>query len=179
MADGARALASAGLPTPGADRLERQLRRRAEQWQAATPEQRAAWTARQQLRQDVRRAMLSTPEGREELARQEQRQRWRVRRGPGMPLTPEQRAERQAMMQDWRARRQAGLPPTAEEQASRQAWRAQRQSGRPPLTEEQRAFRQEQFRRWREARRRRGPTIDGQANLYPPAATEGPLASRR
>src|SRR5204862_3289238 len=70
-----------GLPTPGADRLERQLRRRAEMWQAASPEQRAAWAAREQLRRDLRGAMLSTPEGREELARQEQRQRWRPRRG--------------------------------------------------------------------------------------------------
>jgi hypothetical protein len=168
-----------GLPTPGADRLERQLRRRAERWQAATPEQRAAWTVRQQFRQDVRRAMLSTPEGREELARQEQRQRWRTRRGPGMPLTPEQRAERQAIMQDWRVRRLAGLPPTPEERAARQAWRAQRQTVRPPLTEEQRAFRQEQFRRWREARRARWLTMDGRMDADPPVGTEGSAGSGR
>lgn len=168
-----------GLPTPGADRLEGQLRRRAELWQAATPEQRAAWAARQQLRQDLHRAMLSTPEGREELARQEQRQRWQARRGMGMPMTPEQQAERRAMMQDWRARRQAGLPPTPEEQAARQAWRLQRQAGRPPLTEEQRAFRQEQFRRWREARRARWQEMNGQSAANGPAGTEGPATPAR
>jgi hypothetical protein len=145
-----------GLPTPGADRMERQLRRRAERWQAATPEQRAAWTQRQQLRQDVRRAMLSTPEGRTELARQEQRQRWRAPREVRLP--PEQRAERQRLIQDWRARRMAGIPLTPEEQQlrqERQQSRAQGQAARPPLTEEQRAARQAHFRQWREARRAR------------------------
>ena len=58
-----------GLPTPGADRLERQLRRRAEMWRAATPEQRAAWAERQRLRQEARQAVLATPEGQGGLAR--------------------------------------------------------------------------------------------------------------
>jgi hypothetical protein len=100
-----------GLPTPGADRMEAQLRRRAERWQAATPEQRAAWVQRAQLRQDVRRAMLSTPEGREALARQAQRQRlvrdWRARRMAGIPLSPEERALRQERVRDWREARRA------------------------------------------------------------------------
>lgn len=103
-----------GLPTPGADRLERQLRRRAELWQAATPEQRAAWVQRQQLRQDVRRAMLSTPEGRAELAAQDQRQRWRL-------------------LRDWRARRMAGFPLSPEERELRQERRQWREARRERL----------------------------------------------
>lgn len=147
-----------GLPTPGADRIERQLRRRAERWQAATPEQRAAWIQQQQLRQDVRRAMLATPEGRAELAREEQRQRWRTPREAGLSPTPEQRAERQRLVRDWRARRMAGIPLSPEEQLlrrERQQWRDPGQTGGPPLTEEQRAARQARVRQWREARRAR------------------------
>lgn len=171
-----------GLPTPGADRLERQLRRRAEMWRNATPEQRAAWAHGQQLRQDLRRAMLSTPEGREELARQEQGQRWRAPREAGLPLTPEQRAERQQLVREWRARRMAGIPLTPEEQAlrrERQQWRMQQQAARPPLTEEQRAFRQEQYRRWREARRARWQAMNGEARADVPTGTEGPAAPAR
>lgn len=108
-----------GLPTPGANRIERQLHRRAERWQAATPEQRAAWLQRREFRQDVRRAMLSTPEGRAELAAQEQRQRWRLmrdwraRRMAGIPLSSEERALRRERVQQWgkgrRSRWQAGI----------------------------------------------------------------------
>lgn len=120
-----------GLPTPGADRLERQLHRRAERWQTATPEQRAAWIQRQQLRQDVRRAMLSTPEGREEIARQDRLQRWRMQGQVGLPPGPERRAERQRLVREWRARRMAGIPLSPEEQTlrqERQQWRATRRA---------------------------------------------------
>jgi hypothetical protein len=141
-----------GLPTPGADRLQRQLRRRAERWQAATPEQRAAWLQRQQLRQDVRRAMLSTPEGRAELARQDRLQRWRMQ-GRGMPPSQEQQAERQRLIRDWRARRMAGIP----------------------LTPEERALRQER-QQWREARRAR---LQAGAITPVPAETEGPSTPDR
>jgi hypothetical protein len=123
--------------------------------------------------------MLSTPEGRAELARQEQGQRMRA---PRFPLPPEQRAERQRLIREWRARRMAGIPLTPEEQAlrrERQQWRMQRQAGQPPLTEEQRAFRQEQFRRWREARRARWQTMTGQSPVNSPAETEGPAAPAR
>ena len=115
-----------GLPTPGADRIERQLRRRVEMWQAVTPEQRAAWIQRQQLRQDVRRAMLSTPEGREELARQDRLQRWRMQGQVGLPP-----GERQRLIRDWRARRMAGIPLSPEERMlrqERQQWRALRRA---------------------------------------------------
>lgn len=120
-----------GLPTPGADRIERQLRRRAELWRTATPEQRAAWIQRQQLRQDVRRAMLATPEGRAELAQQDRMQRWRAPREARLPPTPEQRAERQRLVREWRARRMAGIPLSPEEQVLRQErlqWREARQA---------------------------------------------------
>jgi hypothetical protein len=113
-----------GLPTPGADRLQRQLRQRAERWQAATPEQRAAWLQRQQLRQDVRRAMLSTPEGREELARQDRIQRWRMQGQVGLPP-----GEPRQLIRDWRARRIAGIPLTPEERALRlERWREARRA---------------------------------------------------
>jgi hypothetical protein len=172
-----------GLPTPGADRVERQLRRRAERWQAATPEQRAAWAQRQQLRQDVRRAMLATPEGRAELARQdEQMRRWRGPRQPGVAPGPEQRAERQQLVREWRARRMAGIPLSPEEQLlrrERQLWRAQGQAGRPPLTEEQQLARQERVRRWREARRARWQARAGENDPGVPAETEGPRPPAR
>jgi hypothetical protein len=140
-----------GLPTPGADRLQRQLRRRAEMWDAATPEQRAAWIQRQQLRQDVRGAMLSTPEGREELARQDRMQRWRMQGQVGLPP-----GERQRLIRDWRARRMAGIPLTPEERVlrrERQQWRAARRS---PMQEEA-----------------------GEIRPAAPAETEGPPASGR
>lgn len=122
-----------GLPTPGADRLARQLRHRAQMWDAATPEQRQAWIERQQLRQDLRRAMLSSPEGRDQLARQDQQnplQRWRGQRAAPLQPTPEQRAERQHLVREWRARRMAGIPLSPAELALRQErrqWRATRQ----------------------------------------------------
>lgn len=171
-----------GLPTPGADRIERQLRRRAEQWQAATPEQRAAWLRGQQLRQDMRRAMLATPEGRAELARQERRQGWRPPRGAGLPPMPEQRAERQRLIREWRARRMAGIPLSPEERQlrqERQQWRALGQAGQPPLSEEQRAFRQARARQWREARRARWRDGGGENGPEMPPATEGPPPSGR
>lgn len=119
-----------GLPTPGADRLARQLRHRAQMWDAATPEQRQAWIQRQQLRQDLRRAMLSTPEGRDQLARQDRMQRWRMQRAAPLQPSPEQRAERQQLVREWRARRMAGIPLSPAELAlrrERQQWRAARQ----------------------------------------------------
>jgi hypothetical protein len=142
-----------GLPTPGADRLERQLHRRAERWQTATPEQRAAWIQRQQLRQDVRRAMLSTPEGREEIARQDRLQRWRMQGQVGMPPGSERRAERQRLVREWRARRMAGIPLTPEEQALRQ-----------------------ERQQWRERRRAR---LQGTAIAPVPPTSEGPATSDR
>ncbi len=163
-----------GLPTPGADRIEWQLRLRAERWQAATPEQRAAWIQRQQLRRDVRLAMLATPEGRAELAAQDRRQRWQAQRQAGLPLTPEQRAERQRLIRDWRARRVAGIPLSPEERLLRQErlrrWRAEGPAMRPPLTDAQRAAR----RQWREARRE-----DWQARAGPATPAEGPPAPDR
>jgi hypothetical protein len=143
-----------GLPTPGADRIERQLRRRAEMWRNATPEQRAQWLERQRERREARQAVLATPEGQAALAaRQEQMQRWRAQRQAGIPLTPEQRAERQQMMREWRA---------------------QRQAGRPPLTEEQRTARQERFRQWRQARRARWQGEGGRVGANMQAGPEGP-----
>jgi hypothetical protein len=164
-----------GLPTPGADRIERRLRRRAELWQQATPEQRAQWLQRQQARREARRAALATPEGREAFVRQEQMRRWRAQRQAGVPLTPEQRAA----MREWRERRMAGIPPTPEERAARreqlQAWRAQRQASLPPLTEEERTARQERFRRWREARRARWQAGQEQAEANATASGEEPV----
>lgn len=115
-----------GLPTPGADRIERQLRRRAQRWRDATPEQRTMWVQRRQERQAARRAAMATREGREVLAagprrgwgpgwqhaeRQAQFRQRRAERRAGMPLTSGQRAERQARFREWRevrrARRQA------------------------------------------------------------------------
>jgi hypothetical protein len=161
IVDARRAL---GLPTPGADRLGRRLRRRAALWDAATPEQRAEWLERQRARREARRAALATPEGREALVRQEQIRRWRTQRQAGIPLTPAQRAA----MREWRERRLAGIPLTPEERAARreqlQAWRAQRQAGMLPLTDEERAARQERFRRWREARRARWQERQTQAD---------------
>jgi len=142
-----------GLPTPGADRLERQLRRRAELWRTATPEQRAAWIQRQQLRQDVRRAMLATPEGRAELAQQDRMQRWRAPREARLSPTPEQRAERQRLVREWRARRMAGIPLSPEEQALRQ-----------------------ERQQWREARRAR---LQSGAIMPVPVETEGPSTPDR
>ena len=131
-----------GLPTPGADRLERRLRRRAELWERATPEQRAHWLQRQQERRAARQAALATPEAQAALAAQrEQMRRWRAQRQAGIPLTPEQRAERREMVREWRARGFAGVPPTAEERMARQA----------------------RFRQWREARRARWQRSAGQA----------------
>lgn len=123
-----------GLPTPGADRLERRLRHRAEMWDRATPEQRAQWLERQQARREARQAALATPEGQAALAAQrEQMRRWRAQRQAGIPLTPEQRAERRELVREWRGRGFAGVPPTAEERMARQA----------------------RFRQWQEARRAR------------------------
>ncbi len=170
MVDARRAL---GLPTPGADRLERRLRRRAEQWKQATPEQRAEWLRRQQARRDVRQAALATSEGREAFARQQQIRRWRAQRLAGIPLTPEQRAA----MREWRERRLAGVPPTPEERAARrqqlQAWRAQRQAVMPPLSEEERIAREERIRHWRETRRARWQERSGLVNDEPAAGAEG------
>lgn len=179
MVDARRAM---GLPTPGADRLERQLRRRAALWQNATPEQRAQWQARQQLRRDARRAMLATPEGRAALAeRQGPMRGWRGQgRGPGagMALPPEERARRQALLRQWRAQREAGVPLTPDQRAYRQqqfrAWRAQREAaGGAPLTEEQRMARQARVRQWREARRARWEARNGEAGDNLQAQTEG------
>ena len=148
-----------GLPTPRADRLEWQLRRRAELWNNATPEQRALWLERQRTRREARRAALATPEGQAALAaRQEQLRAWRAQLQAGIPLTPEQRAVRRALIREWRARRRAEMP-------------------RP--TEAQRAARREQFRQWREARRARwqaqGGSVDGNLQTGP----EGPDSSHR
>lgn len=171
-----------GLPTPGADRLEQQLRRRAERWRDATPEQRAQWLERQRLRREERRALMATPEGRAELAERRARQGWRGplpgAARPGMALPPEERARRQAMIREWRAQREAGVPLTPEQRAERQArfraWREEREAaGRPPLTEEQRAERQARFRQRREARRARWQERNGQASENPPAPGEG------
>ncbi len=167
-----------GLPTPGAARIERQLRRRAEMWRQASPEQRARWQERQLARREARRAALATPEGQAALAaHREQMQRWRAQRQAGIPLTPEQRAERQQLMRDWRARGMAGGPLTPEQRAARQeqfrAWQARQQAGRPPLTEEQRAARQERFRQWREARRARWQARNGPVDANLPAGNEG------
>lgn len=163
-----------GLPTPGADRVQRQLRRRAEMWQAATPEQRAAWIQREQLRQDVRAAMLSTPEGRAELTRQDRMQRQRLQAQIGTP-SPDQRAERRRLVREWRARRMAGIPLSAEEQAlrqERQQWRARQQWGGRPLSEDQRAA----FRQWRRAPLQ---AEAGEIRPAPPARTEGPPPQSR
>ena len=161
-----------GLPTPGADRLERRLRRRAALWDAATPEQRAEWLERQQARRDARRAALATPEGRQTLVRPEQIRRWRAQRQAGIPLTPEQRAA----LREWRERRLAGIPPTPDERAARraqlQAWRAQRQAGMPALTRDERLARQERFRRWREARQARWRAGQAQADEAPTPRAE-------
>jgi hypothetical protein len=138
-----------GLPTPGANRVERQLRRRAEMWNNATPEQRALWQERQRARQEARQAALATPEGR---AMQEQMRRWRAQREAGIPLTPEQRAERQELVR---------------------GWRAQRQAERPPPTEAQRMARADRFRQWREARRARRQAWNARADGGNEAATEG------
>jgi hypothetical protein len=57
--------------------------------------------------------MLSTPEGRAELAAQDRQRRWRL-------------------MRDWRARRMAGIPLSPEERAlrqERQQWREARRPG--------------------------------------------------
>jgi hypothetical protein len=145
-----------GLPTPGADRVERQLRRRVEMWRTATPEQRAAWIQRQQLRQDVRRAMLATPEGRAELAQQDRMQRWRARQPAGMAPAPGQWAERQQLVRDWRARRMAGIPLSPEEQA---------------LQQERRDWRAAQRARWRARVDANGPDVA--------SGTEGPRAPGR
>lgn len=158
-----------GLPTPGADRVQRQLRRRAEMWEAATPEQRAAWIQRQQLRQDIRGAMLSTPEGRAELTRQDRMQRQRLQAQIGTP-SPDQRAERQRLVREWRARRMAGIPLSPEEQAlreERRLWRARQQAAGRPLSGEQRAA----FRQWRRAPLQ---AESGEIRPAPPAQTEGP-----
>jgi hypothetical protein len=97
-----------GLPTPRADRVERQLRRRAEMWNAATPEQRNLWLERQRARREARRAALATPEGQAVLAaRQEQMRAWRAQRQAGIPLTPEQRATRRQLIRQWRETRRA------------------------------------------------------------------------
>ncbi|HYD13227.1 MAG TPA: hypothetical protein VEC11_10305 [Allosphingosinicella sp.] len=167
-----------GLPTPGADRIERRLRRRAERWQEATPEQRAEWLQRQHARREARRAALATPEGREAfVAQQDRMRRWRAQQRAGLPLTPGQRAA----MREWRERRMAGMPPTPEERAARRErmreWRAQRQAGMSPLTEEERTVRQERFRRWREARRERWQARQEQVEREPatgPEASGGP-----
>jgi hypothetical protein len=128
-----------GLPTPGADRLERRLRRRAEMWERATPEQRAHWLQRQQERRAARQAALATPEAQAALAAQrEQMRRWRAQRQAGIPLTPEQRAERREMVREWRARGFAGVPPTPEERMARQS----------------------RFRQWQGARRARWQARD-------------------
>jgi hypothetical protein len=172
-----------GLPTMGAERIERQLRRRAEIWQQATPEQRAEWIARQQARRAARQAALATPEGQAEYAARQaqmrEMQQIRQQRQAGIPLSPEQRA----LVQEWRARRMLGPPRTPEERAARQAqvraWQAQSQAGQPPLTDEQRAARQERFRQWREARRARWQEMNGQAAANPPAGTEGPATPNR
>jgi hypothetical protein len=145
-----------GLPTPGADRIQRQLRRRAEMWQSATPEQRAAWIQRQQLQQDVRLAMLSTPEGRAELARQDRMQRRRLQGQIAMPPGSEQRAERQRLVREWRARRMAGIPLSSEEQALRQ-----------------------ERQQWREARRARWQIGADESGPAVPSQTEGPPSQSR
>ena len=141
-----------GLPTPGAERLERQLRRRAEMWRAATPEQRAAWIQRQQLREDVRRAMLATPEGRAELAQQDRVQRWRARQSAGMAPAPGQWAERQQLVRAWRARRMAGIPLSPEEQA---------------LQQERRQWREAQRARWRAGADANEPAMTAGADGVP------------
>lgn len=111
MIDARRAM---GLPTPGADGLERRLRRRAAMWQAATPEQRAAWVARR----EARRAALATPEAQAALAGQrEQIGRWRAQRQAGIPLTPEQRAERRELVRQWREARRERWQEAREAQA--------------------------------------------------------------
>jgi hypothetical protein len=97
-----------GLPTPRADRVERRLRRRAEMWNAATPEQRNLWLERQRDRREARRAALATPEGQAALAvQQEQRRAWRAQRQAGIPLTPEQRVARRELIRQWRETRRA------------------------------------------------------------------------
>jgi hypothetical protein len=171
-----------GLPTPGADRIERQLRRRAQMWREATPEQRAQWVQRRQERREARRAAMATPEGREALAARQggvgvQMRGWGAGRRPGAALTPEQRAERQEQTRQWRVDRQAGLPVTPEQRAARQEqirrWREQQMVG-APLTEAQRAARQERFRQWREARRARWQARNGQEQARPQQPGEGP-----
>lgn len=167
-----------GLPTPHADRIEHRLRRRAELWRQATPEQRAVWLERQQARREARRAALATPEGQAALAAQrEQMQRWRQQRQAGIPLTPEQRAARRELIQDMRARGLTRQPLTPEQRAMRQermqAWRARQEATQPPLTEEQRAARQDRFRQWREARRARWRARAGQSDSSPEIAAEG------
>jgi hypothetical protein len=156
-----------GLPTQDAERIERQLRRRAEMWRAASPDERARWLERRQARRETRQAMLATPEGQAALAAQrEQMRRWRAQRLAGIPLTPEQHVERQQLMRQWRAQG-IGPPSGPEQHWARQermrAWRGQGPAGQPPLTEEQRAFRQERFRRWRDMRRPGWEARQGQA----------------
>ena len=147
-----------GLPTPGAARIERQLRRRMEMWREATPEQRAEWMERQRARREARQAALATPEGRAAFAaRQEQMQRWRAQGQGGMALTAEQRAERRELLRAWRAQRMGG----------------------PPLTGEERAARREQYRRWREARRARWQAETDRADANMRNDTEGPAAPDR
>ncbi len=139
MAEERRAM---GLPTPGADRMERQLRHRAEMWSRATPEQRQRWLDRQQERRAARQAGMAAPETQETLAGQRALlRRWRAQREAGIPYTPEQRAARQEMFREWRARGFANVPPAAEEHLARQ----------------------ERFRRWREARRARWQSEEAQA----------------
>lgn len=148
-----------GLPTPHADRVERRLRRRAEMWNDATPEQRSLWLERQRVRREARRAALATPEGQAALAaRREELRAWRAQREAGIPLTPEQRAARRELLRQWRA---------------------QRQEWRPPLTEAQREARQERFRQWRELRRARREAGSGQAENAMQAGTGEPDASGR
>jgi hypothetical protein len=177
-----------GLPTPGADRIERELRRRARMWREATPEQRAQWLQRRQERQAERRALLATPEGRAALAERRaqsgsgQRPGWIAGSPPGMALTPEQRVERQEQLRQWRAQRQAGIQPTLEQRAERQAqirhWREQQQAGAPPA-DAQGTARHERFRQWREARRARWHAREGQRQAQPQQPTEGPEQADR
>ena len=99
--------------------------------------------------------MLSTPEGRAELVRQDGCSASDLRRQIGMTPGPEQRAERQRLVRAWRARRMAGIPLSPEELALRQ-----------------------ERQQWREARRARwqiGADEDGPP--FPPR-TEGPSSSR-
>jgi hypothetical protein len=148
-----------GLPTPRADRVERQLRRRSEMWSNATPEQRSLWLERRRARREARRAALATPEGQAALAdRREQRRAWRAQRQAGIPLSPELRAARREQILQWRAQRRAEIPPP---------------------TEAQRAARQERFRQWREARRARwqGQNEEVAGNMQ--AGSEAPEAADR